>query len=115
MATRENFLSNFNRGDEIYFGSNTNGIWEEDNTLWYNSFGLEQFYFDSVEDFLSFWYDEEDVNFKYSVYLGDRDENGDIVPFNGIDLSQYEEDPDEDGTQAWSKPVPKVGHHGKGY
>jgi len=100
--TKENFLKVNSIGEEFYFGSNTNGIWEEDGTIWYNSYGCEQFFFDNVEDFLAQWYDNKEVPHEYQSYIGERDfegnvtlENGSIVPDEGFCKI-------EDGGEVWS-------------
>ncbi len=104
MPNKKTFLENFSKGDSIYFGSNTNGVWDEDGTVWYNSHGLEQFYFDSIEDFLRYWYDkDETVPHRYHYYIGERDDDGNIEFADGYSEEENGIDPDEDGNAVWSE------------
>ena len=108
MPRAEVFLENYSVGDDFHFGSNTHGIWEEDGSVWYNSYNEEQFYFENIEDFLSFWYDDnKDVPYKYQYYVGERDDIGNIEWNKGCSELLDGIDHNEDGGMVWSAIINK--------
>ena len=105
LTAREQFLYDHSPGDTFYFGSNVYGDWNEDGTVWYNTHNCEQYYFENVEDFLSFWYDnDESVNHSTQYYIGERDTDGDGADIFNDGCSEEKDgiDESEDGSMIWS-------------
>jgi hypothetical protein len=96
-ATGEIYDTNF--GSNRYFYSN------EDGECSFNSFGLEEFNFKSVEDFAAWRFDEsKEVEYVYRYALGSINGDGEVEYLE--DHLQYDPfDPTEDSSDVWSAPV----------
>lgn len=86
---------------EIPFGSNKTAFIWEDKTVLYNTHNEEQMRFKNVEDFASWYYnDDETVAFDYQIALGYVE--NDVEVFYREELKNLEQDEEEDGSQLWS-------------
>ena len=107
MTFKENFLKSYKPGNDLTFGSNTYGYWDKEGEIFVNSHNEEQFFFKNVEDFCSFWFDDNDSTpHSYQTYVGDRTEidfeRGTVTLDNGTVVPDVGFCPDEDGSQVWS-------------
>ncbi len=94
-------------GDEmlqIDFGSNRCALVEHDDTVMFNTFGLEQMHFKTLEDFAKWYFDDDKtVEFGYQIYLGRRaDSENEDDEFEDEDSAFILQDDDEDGSDIWS-------------
>jgi len=107
MTYKEKFLDKYKPGDDFSFGSNTFGSWNNLGSIYINSHNEEQFFFNNIEDFCAFWFDDVDTTpHSYQTYVGDREEddweNGTVTLSNGTVVPDKGFCESEDGDQVWS-------------
>ncbi len=105
MTGKEEFLEEHEPGDSFYFGSNTFGEWDEDGSVWYNSHNEQQFSFENIDDFLTYYFDDdESVSHTEQYYIGERDMDTGVETFrDGCSKEKDGVDEGEDGSMMWSK------------
>lgn len=97
-------------GSELSFGSNVHGECNDDGSVWYNSHNEEEFYFDTVDDFIKYYfYDDKSVPCGYKYICGRWDDDFQN-PILNEGITGNEADLNDDGSDIWSKMEGKNGY-----
>ncbi len=109
MSCEKNeFIAITPKNNEFYFGSNVYGYHSKTGLVSYNSHNAEEFYFECIEDFASFYFDNnKTVPYGYRYYCGEWDDEDSITLEEGI--TKEEADLEGDTTIIWSKLISKNG------
>lgn len=98
----DKFIKTTPKGADFCFGSNVNGIHNEDGTAWYNSHNEEEFFFNSLEDLAKFYLlDDKSVPYGYRYNCGEYDCDTNIYKIRE-NVVPAEVNFEEDGSDLWS-------------
>ena len=100
----KDFIASTPKGSSFEFTASETGEHSEDGTVIFNDNGLEYRIFESMEDFISHHFLGVDVVYLSSMYVGSRDDEGNITWNNGT-YPQEDLDDLEDGSSVYLLPT----------
>jgi len=98
------FLEDVKNKNSFYFNGNENINIDTTGFVNYNYHGTDQYYFRDISSFSQWFFENANVPYLYSKYIGNRSETGVVSLHEDIDTN-ISIDEDEDGSCVWSSPV----------
>ena len=89
---------------DIPFGSNQIALILDNKTVEFNSHNEERMIFKDIEDFASYYYEDDiEVEFEYQIPLGTREDDKDV--FRLEEFKNYKQSQEDDCDEIWSEKV----------